>query len=467
VASGLGNGVSALLHGAKCPLLSMSRGNKPRHVKFVTPKKPRRTPLIFRVENMAKALTVRTIDTLATPEARREVPDGLLRGLYLVLQPSGARSWAVRYRNRAGTPRKHTLGTYPAIDLRSARELAQQALIEVAKGSDPAADRKAARTGAKVPTDRDLVEKVAEQFVERYAKANTKSWPEAKRILDKEVVAHWRGRHLGAIGRADVHELLDGVVDRGSPVMANRVLAALRKLCAWSVDRGIITASPCTGIKAPTAERSRDRVLSDDELRGVWTACDAIGWPFGALVKLLLLTGQRRDEVGRMRWSELDLGGKTWTLPRERAKNGVAHTVPLSEPVLTILAALPRIASAKGEDYVFTVTGKTAVSGFSNAKERIDALLAASHGEPVPAWVFHDLRRTAATGMARLGTALPVVERVLNHVSGSFGGIVGVYQKHGFADEKRHALTAWGAFVERFVSAEPGANVVALQARAS
>jgi len=432
--------------------------------KFVTPKKPRRTPLIFRVENMAKALTVRTIDTLATPEARREVPDGLLRGLYLVLQPSGARSWAVRYRNTAGTPRKHTLGTYPAIDLRSARELAQQALIEVAKGSDPSADRKAARTGAKVLSDRDLVEKVAEQFIERYAKANTKSWPEAKRILDREVVAHWRGRHLAAIGRADIHELLDGVVDRGSPVMANRVLAALRKLCSWAVDRGIITSSPCTGIKAPTAERSRDRVLSDDELRGVWTACDAIGWPFGALVKILLLSGARRDEVGRMRWSELDLDGKTWTLPRERAKNGVAHVVPLSDPVLTILRGLPRIGAS---DFVFTVTGKTAVSGFSNAKERIDALLAASHGEPVPAWVFHDLRRTCATGLARLGTALPVVEKVLNHTSGSFGGIVGVYQKHGFADEKRHALTAWAAFVERLVSTEAGANVVALKAKAS
>jgi len=198
----------------------------------------------------------------------------------------------------------------------------------------------------------------------------------------------------------------------------------------------------------------------------VWTACDAIGWPFGALVKILLLTGQRRDEVGKMRWSEIDLDGKLWVLPKERSKNAQAHTVPLSEPVLTILAGLPRIAPAKGEDYVFTVTGKTAVSGFSNAKDRIDALLATPHGEPVPAWVFHDLRRTCATGMARLGTALPVVEKVLNHTSGSFGGIVGVYQKHGFADEKRYALDAWGAFVERLVSAEPGANVVALQARA-
>ncbi len=418
---------------------------------------------------MAVELTPVAVEKMKPGASRREVPDGRFGGLYLVIQPSGSKSWAFRYRTTKGIPRKLTLGSWPIMDLKKAREEASKAYLAAKNDKDPAGEKSAKRIAARAPkvsVDRDLVEKVAEQFVERYAKAKTKSWPEAKRILNREVVAVWRGRHLAEIGRADVHELLDGVVDRGSPVMANRVLAALRKMCSWGVDRGIIAASPCSGIKAPTAERSRDRVLSDDELRGVWTACDAIGWPFGALVKILLLTGQRRDEVGKMRWSEIDLDGKLWVLPKERSKNAQAHTVPLSEPVLTILAGLPRIAPAKGEDYVFTVTGKTAVSGFSNAKDRIDALLATPHGEPVPAWVFHDLRRTCATGMARLGTALPVVEKVLNHTSGSFGGIVGVYQKHGFADEKRYALDAWGAFVERLVSAEPGANVVALQARA-
>ena len=413
---------------------------------------------------MAKALTVRTIDTLAKPATRREVPDGLVNGLYLVCQPSGARSWAVRYRAADGRPRKYTIpGTYPAIDLKSARELAQSALVAVAKGGDPAAEKKAARFGAKLPTDRDLVEKVVDTFIERYAKANTKSWPEAKRILEREVVAHWRGRRLGEIGRADVHELLDGVVDRGSPVMANRVLAALRKCCSWAAERGIITTSPCDKIKPPTAERSRDRVLTDDELRGLWTATDAIGWPFRDLVRLLMLTGQRRDEIGRMRWSEIDLDAALWTIPKERAKNGQAHAVPLSAPALAILTALPRINGGKGSiDYLFTVTGKTPVSGFSNAKERLDKLM----GEDTPPWVFHDLRRTTATGLARLGVALPTIERLLNHISGSFGGIVGTYQRHDYAAEKRHALDAWGAFVERLVSAEPGTNVVEL-ARAS
>ena len=333
-----------------------------------------RGPLTFGVETMAKTLTIRAIESLALPETRREVPDGLVNGLYLVVQPSGGKSWAVRYRSADGRPRKYTIpGTYPAIDLRSARELAQQALVAVARGGDPAAEKKAARKGTKVPADRDLVEKVAEQFIERYAKANTKSWPETKRILDREVVAVWKGRHLAELRRADVHELLDGVVDRGSPVMANRVLAAVRKMCSWAVERGIVETSPCDKVKAPTAEKSRDRVLGDDELKLFWTACDALAWPFGPLFKLLALTGQRRDEVGKMKWTELDLDKSLWTLPRERAKNDTQHVIPLSKPALAILRALPRVGL-----YVFSTNGKTPVSGFAKAKERLDALIQAA-----------------------------------------------------------------------------------------
>lgn len=411
---------------------------------------------------MAVELTPVAVEKMKPGAARREVPDGRFKGLYLVIQPSGSKSWAFRYRTTEGTPRKLTLGSWPLMDLKSAREEASKAYLAAKDDKDPAAEKTAKRVAAKVPRvaeDRDLVERVADTFIERYAKANTKSWPEAKRILDREVVGPWRGRHLAGIGRADVHELLDAVVDRGSPIMANRVLAALRKMCAWAVERGIIPASPCDKIKAPTAERSRDRVLSDDELRGVWTASGALGWPFRDLVRLLMLTGQRRDEVGSMRWNEVDLDGALWTIPKERAKNGQAHLVPLSAPAVAILRGLPKIDKA---DLVFTSNGRTAVSGFSKAKERMDLAL----GEGVPPWVFHDLRRTAATGMARLGVALPTIEKVLNHTSGSFGGIVGVYQRHGFDAEKRHALDAWGAFVERLTGGQ-GDNVVALAARAS
>ncbi len=400
---------------------------------------------------MAKALTVRTIDTLTAPASRQEVPDGLVGGLYLILQPSGAKSWAVRYRASDGRPRKHTLGTYPGISLASARELAQGALVNVAKGTDPAAEKKAARSSDKGRNDRDLVENVVDTFIQRYAKANTKpeTVAENKRLLDRDVVARWRGRRLSDISRADVHELLDAIVDRGSPVAANRVFAALRRLCNWSVERGIIPSSPCDKLRPPTAEQSRDRVLTDDELKRLWKATDAIGWPFRDLVRLLMLTGQRRDEVGRMRWSEVDLDAALWTIPKERAKNGQAHAVPLSASAVAILRSLPRVEGGKGSvDYVFTSTGKTPVSGFSNLKEALDKRM----GSEMPGWVFHDLRRTAATGMARQGVALPTIEKVLNHISGSFGGIVGVYQRHDFAEEKRAALDAWGAFVGNLVA---------------
>ena len=397
---------------------------------------------------MAKALTAKTLENLRPAGDRQEVPDGLIRGLFFVLQPSGKASWAVRYRHQRQT-RKLTLGTYPAIDLKAARELASRALVNVAGGADPAAEKQAAKAAEAIPKDRDLVEKVVDRFIERYARANAaKSWQEIERILKREVVGAWKGRLFADVSRRDVHALLDGIVDRGSPIMANRTLAHLRRLCGWAVERDIITVSPCVGVKPPSGERSRDRVLPDDELRRAWFACDAIGWPFSPLFRLLILTGQRRDEVGAMRWSELDLLGRTWTIPKGRAKNGIEHVVPLSAPAVVILEALPRIKGKVG--LVFTTSGETAVSGFSRAKNRLDAAMAAE-GDPLLPWTLHDLRRSFASGCAALGIGLPVIEKMLNHVSGSFGGIVGVYQRHSFADEKRAAMDAWGRHIDAVV----------------
>ncbi len=437
---------------------------------------------------MAKDLTKIALDNMKPGTARREIPDGKTRGLFLIVQPTGAKSWAVRYRF-AGKPKKLTIGPYPEIPIPEARQLASEAITVVAKGEDPAvkkqAKRKAEKAAAQAPDDRDLVEKVVETFVERYARAKQKAGTarETERVLKTEVLGlkkvkgewkedpkrkGWRGHPLSGITRADVHALLDEIVDRGSPIMANRCLAAVRKMCAWAVDRGLIDASPCDKVKAPSAERSRDRVLRDDELKVVWHACDDLGWPFGPVVKLLALTGQRRDEVASMRWAEIDLEAKVWTLPRERAKNDHAHVIPLSDPVVAILKALPRIASKDG--YVFTTNGRAPVSGFAKAKDRLDdfMLKAMRKGaaEPdkieLPRWTLHDLRRTFASGAARLGINLPVIEKVLNHVSGSFGGIVGVYQRHSFADEKRAALETWGRFVGTLVSGAPAGNVVEL-----
>ncbi len=196
-------------------------------------------------------------------------------------------------------------------------------------------------------------------------------------------------------------------------------------------------------------------MLSDAELNRVWAACDMIGWPFGPLVRLLILLGQRRDEIGGMRWSEIDLERKAWTLPRGRVKNGVEHVVPLPLLALAILGDMPRIVPPMGyPDFVFTTGGGAAVSGYSKAKQRLDEFMANDGGDALPHWTMHDLRRTFASGCARLGVNLPVIEKMLNHVSGSFGGIVGVYQRHSFADEKRIALEHWAVHVKSVTKSE-------------
>jgi hypothetical protein len=276
---------------------------------------------------MAKNLTQIAIDNLKPGSVRREVPDGKEAGLYLVIQPSGSMSWALRYRFE-GKPRKFTIGPYPAIGLAKARAETSKAKSTIADGVDPAAQKTAAKRAEKASQEDEsgLVEKAVETFIARYAKPKQKEATayETERVLTKEIVGRWRGRHLSKITKADVHDLLDSIVDRGSPIQANRTLAALRRMCGWAVERGLLAASPCAGIKAPAAEKSRDRVLTDDELKAVWQASEAIGWPFGPLVRLLILTGQRRSEIAEMRWQEIDFDKRIWMLPRERSKNAQA-----------------------------------------------------------------------------------------------------------------------------------------------
>lgn len=397
---------------------------------------------------MAKALTVRTIEAMKSGSKRFEVPDGLTPGLYLVCQPTGVKSWAVRYRADNRT-RKHTLGRYPSIDLASAREIARQTLSAVAAGRDPAAEKaEALRSSGDIKdAAKDRFEALAALFVERYAKANTKeqTWRESERLIATHVLPLWRTRRVQEIIKRDVVELMDAIVDRGAPVSANRTLAVIRRMFGWLVERGVLITNPCTDVKAPTAEKSRDRVLSDEELRAILRACDNLNKPFGALIKLLALTAQRRDEVGQMEWREVDFEARIWTIPKERAKNGIAHDVPLSGLAASELAGISRIAGNRG--LVFTTTGETPVSGFSKAKKRLDA--AVPDASP---WVLHDLRRTAASGMARLGINLPVIEKILNHTSGSFGGVAGIYQRYHFADEKRAALDAWAQHINVIIS---------------
>lgn len=430
-------------------------------------------------------LTDVAIRTLPKPTARREVPDGKISGLFLVVQPSGAKSWAVRYRI-GGAPKKLTIGPYPSIDLAAARKRAQEALGEVAGGKDPAAAKVAAKEAAKAAASADdRVADVVEAFVEKYMKRkNGAAWAaEGERILTKEILPRLGKKRLGEVKRAHVHDLLDAIVDRGAPIAANRTLAIFRRLCNWAVERGIIAVSPCDKIKAPSSEETRDRVLTEDEIRAAWAAFDATGWPFGPLAKLLLLTGQRLREVAEMTWDEVNADSRTWTIPKERSKNGESHEVPLSDQSLAIFRSLNKIegkpadkdAKLPVKGFLFTTNGKTPVSGFSKAKEAFDvAMLEALRKAAVergdnpdevkapPRWTMHDLRRTSASGMASIGTAPHVVEAVLNHKSGTIKGVAAVYNRYAYSAEKRAALEAWARRLDSILGVKTPSNVVEL-----
>jgi integrase len=261
-----------------------------------------------------------------------------------------------------------------------------------------------------------------------------------------------------------VVDLLDDIADSGRVATANRVRAYLSHFFGWCASREIIAMSPVLGVKPVAKEASRDRVLTDDEIRWLWQACEDLGQPWGPLGKTLLLSGQRLREVAGM--TDAEIHGGTWHIPAARTKNGRAHDVPLPEAASGVLAGVERIKGKNG--YVFTTTGDTPLSGFFKGRnhlaDRMAEVAEKERGEPVeiPRWTFHDLRRTAATGMARLGIPVRVTEAVLNHVSGTGGGIVGVYQRHDYADEKRQALEAWGRFVLSLVEGQSD-NVVLLE----
>jgi integrase len=230
--------------------------------------------------------------------------------------------------------------------------------------------------------------------------------------------------------------------------------AHARKFFNWCVENAYLEVSPCSGMKGPPAFKARDRWLNDDELRLVWRASSDLAAPFGAFIKMLILTGQRRDEVARMAWSEIDLERAEWTIPAERCKNGKAHVVDLSPPAIELIRAQGRTG-----ELLFTTTGSTPISGFAKVKRRLDEIVEAKRAEgakalglpapsdPIPAWRVHDLRRTAATGMARLGNPPWVVEAVLNHISGVRGGLVAVYQHYEHRPERRAALRGWAEHV--------------------
>jgi integrase len=430
-------------------------------------------------------LTALNVETWKPAATRQEVLDR--DGLYFIVQPSGVKSWALRYRRKGdGKAVKHTIGTYPAITLKAARSMANELRGEIERGADPHGDKVVARR--RTVEVNDSFEAVARRFVAEHQFRKNRSWEWAARrlglVVDPEAIAErgagpeaktcppllvvrdggrdtwgrrrislvdrWGGRRLGNITRADVIAVLDEVAAH-APIMANRMHAVLARLFKWAEAKGISNTNPCSNIER-AKEHSRDRVLEDKELRAVWIATGELGHPYAGIVRLLILTGQRRNEIADLRWDEIDLDERVLHLPAARTKNGRPHDVPLSAPALAIIDGLSRLVDA---DRVFTIQRKP-VAGFSKMKERLDA------ASRVSDWTLHDIRRSVASGLQRLGVRLEVTEAVLNHRGGSMAGIVAVYQRHDYASEKRDALERWADHVEALVSGRK-ANVLTLK----
>lgn len=410
--------------------------------------------------------------------------DALVPSLGVRVTDKGHKSFLVQRRVN-GRMVKLTLGEYPAVTLAQARECAQTALRDMQRGVDPRQSKPAPVTASGLR--KDSFEGAVETYIKREVEKNRRprTQDEIIRPLRKVLVPRWGTLPLSAIGPREIVDLLDEIVDAGTPVAANRTYSVLHRFFRWCVERHLIAANPAANVRKPVKEQSRSRVLDDAELREVWIACEGLGWPFGPYFRSLILTGQRRTEVAGMRWSKVDLDALQWTIPAERSKNAKEHLVPLSRPMLDILTVAPRFGpdNENQDDQrarpVFTTNGKTGVSGFSRAKARVESdILKArknaatvagrdpSKVKPMPAWTLHDLRRSCATGMGRIGVAPHIIETVLNHTSGFRSGIAGVYQRHPYVQERRHALEAWAAHViARGVPSPAQTNVLPLRGR--
>lgn len=412
-------------------------------------------------------ITKRSVDALQAGPRDLFLWDDEVSGFGVKITPAGRRVYVLQYRlgGRGAPVKRFTIGQHGVFTPEQARAEARRLAAMVTQGVDP--------SGAKQERNRQAVDlafpKYAERFLSLYVRDNWKaSYSSAESILRLHVTPLLKSKALPAIRRADLVAVLDGI-PQSQPALRRLVFAVMRRLFRWAVSRGDILISPVDGMEAPAGAPSRDRVLADDELKAVWQASEGLGYPFGPFYRLLIVTAQRREEVGGLAWDELDRDASLWTLPAARAKNGavnLVHLSPLAMALLDDLAALAGCEAGKwpARGLVFSTTGKTAISGYSKGKARLDA--AVSQLAQVEAWRVHDLRRTTATGLQRLGIRFEVVEAVLNHISGSKSGIAGIYQRHDWRDEKRAALNAWSAFVSDLLTASDQTHVVPL-ARAS
>lgn len=406
-------------------------------------------------------ITKTAIDNLHPAERDRFLWDDKLSGFGLKITPKGKKVFLFQYRlgGRGAKVRRYTIGAFGAYTQEAARTEAERLSRMVAEGVDPQSMKK--------QRQRDAVELAFKSYVEHFDKECLQvTWKgsrdDVRALLDNYAVPVLNDKPLPEIGRRDVRCILDKAA--GKVATASKLFAVLRRLFNFAVARDDLPSSPMDGMEPPPVPAARDRWLEDRELKLIWQASGSIGQPFGPLVRLLMLTGARREEVAGLLWGELRQDESLWKLPAERAKNGHAIDIALSS------LAVAEVSALAGDDHkwpkrglLFSTTGNTPVSGFSRAKRRLDAKIAElNEDEPLEHWTLHDLRRTLATGMQRLGVRFEVTEAILNHVGGSRSGVAGIYQRHDWALEKRAALEAWSKHVEALLSKMNKKNVVQL-----
>ena len=379
-------------------------------------------------------LTAATVSSLklAQGEADRIWFDDAIPGFGVRIRQSGSRSWIFQYKLGSKT-RRLVIGQTSAIKLGRAREIAGEHHAKVKRGRDPAGEK------------RILVERASHTFgalAKKYLdQQRAELRPGSYREIARHLEQHAAPLHplpLNSIDRRIIADRLGSIEKNSGAVTTNRARATMSAMFSWGMREGLVFANPVTNTNK-RAERPRDRVLKDPELRLIWQALN--GGQYATIIKLLMLTAQRVNEIAGLRWSEIDSGYRLISLPAERTKNARPHEIPISPTVRALLQEQPKIAD---RDLVFGKPGGGPFSGLSRCKERLDARVAElNNGQPLAPWVHHDLRRSTATGMADIGIQPHIIEAVLNHVSGHKGGIAGIYNRATYSAEKAQALARW------------------------
>jgi integrase len=457
---------------------------------------------------MSKPLTAVAVAKFKPAAVRRRIRDGGARSLFLIVEPSGHKSWQMRFRRPDGKIGKVVLGPLDLsgrelegelkigqpLSLSAARSLAADVHRQRAMGADVIGDHKAARHRARtaaVAQNEATFGAAVRDYAEKHARPSMRGWrvtvrmlglwydddaddQKEPRVIEGGLAALWSNKDVKTINSSDIWAVVEDAKNRGVPGLsvkntgssesrARLLHAALSSMFTWLISQRRAEVNPCAGVRVKQSE-ARERCLTADEVRWFWLACDGAGQPYASIFKLLLLTGQRREEVGAMRRSELHDGSAMWRLPSERTKNGKPHVVPLPPVARELIANFPVEA-----EMIFSTTGRTPPSDFARAKQRLDeAMLMIARQErgaafAIPDWRVHDLRRTAVTGMVELGIQPNVVELVVNHASGHKAGVAGIYNKSELINERKIALERWSQHVLGVVEGRP-ANVVPMRA---